>query len=57
MATLFGKTYARREVRQRVGDLIQVAGAERFTYDDGVQNGVKAARVVVSIRMRPSAAE
>ena len=45
MATLFGKTYARRELAQRVGDLIQVAGVERFTYEEGVQSGVKAARV------------
>ncbi|WP_309722455.1 aldose 1-epimerase family protein [Armatimonas sp.] len=45
MATLFGKSYTRREVRQRVGELVQVAGVERFTYDEGVQGGVKAARV------------
>ena len=30
---------------RRVGDTIQVAGVERFVYDDGVQDGVRAARV------------
>ncbi|MCX6366969.1 MAG: aldose 1-epimerase family protein [Armatimonadetes bacterium] len=45
MATLFGKSYSRTAVRQRVGELVQVAGVERFTYDEGVQSGVKAARV------------
>lgn len=45
MAHLFGQEWTRREVAQRVGDLIQVAGVERFTYDDGVAAGVHAARV------------
>jgi hypothetical protein len=45
MASLFGREYTRRELAQRVGDLVQVAGVERFTYDEGVQSGVKAARV------------
>lgn len=45
MAQLFGREYSRRQVAQRVGDLIQVAGVERFTYDEGVGDGVRAARV------------
>ena len=45
MVTLFGKMYSRRALSQRVGDLMQVAGVERFTYDEGVQKGVQAARV------------
>ena len=45
MTTLFGKAYSRQAIRQRVGDLMQVAGVERLTYEEGVQEGVKAARV------------
>jgi hypothetical protein len=42
---ILGSTYTRRELAARVGDLVQVAGIERFTYDEGVQGGVRAARV------------
>ena len=45
MARLFGREWPRRELQERVGDLSQVAGVERFTYDEGVATGVKAARV------------
>ncbi len=43
--TLFGREWTKRELLARVGDLSQVAGVERFTYDDGVRDGVRAARV------------
>jgi Domain of unknown function (DUF4432) len=42
---ILGNTYTRRELAARTGDLTQVAGIERFTYDEGVQGGVRAARV------------
>jgi len=45
MARLFGREWTKRELLERVGDLAQVAGAERFTYDEGVAGGVRAARV------------
>lgn len=43
--TLFGKSYTRREIAARVGDLSQVAGVERFTFTEGAADGVRAARV------------
>jgi hypothetical protein len=43
--TLWGKDWTRRELAARVGDLAQVAGVERFTYDEGAAGGVQAARV------------
>ena len=45
MARLWGRDWTKRELLARVGDLSQVAGVERFTYDDGVRDGVRAARV------------
>lgn len=42
---LFGENLSRRELAARVGDLTQVAGIERFTYDEGVEGGVRAARI------------
>jgi hypothetical protein len=45
MARLWGREWTKRELLARVGDLSQVAGVERFTYDDGVRDGVRAARV------------
>lgn len=45
MARLFGREWTKRELQERVGDLAQVAGAERFTYAEGVAGGVQAARV------------
>ncbi|GAB4459825.1 MAG: aldose 1-epimerase family protein [Armatimonadaceae bacterium] len=45
MAQLWGRTWTRRELLERVGDLAQVAGVERFTLDEGVAGGVRAARV------------
>lgn len=45
MARLFGRDWTKRELLERVGDLAQVAGAERFTFDEGVAGGVRAARV------------
>ena len=45
MTHLFGRDWTKRELLAQVGDLGQVAGVERFTYDDGVRDGVRAARV------------
>jgi hypothetical protein len=45
MARLWGRDWTRRELLERVGDLHQVAGVDRFIYDDGVRDGVRAARV------------
>lgn len=45
MARLFGREWTRRELLERVGDLGQVAGADAFTYADGVRDGVRATRV------------
>lgn len=45
MTRLFGRDWTKQELLERVGDLSQVAGVERFTYDDGVRDGVRAARV------------
>lgn len=42
---LFGRAWTRRELSERVGSLTQIAGVERFTYDEGVANGVRAVRV------------
>ena len=39
------QTQTKRRLLAHVGDLSQIAGVERFTYDGGVQNGVQAARV------------
>lgn len=45
MARLLGREWTKRELLARVGDLGQIAGVERFTYEDGVRDGVRAARV------------
>lgn len=45
MARLFGREWTRRELLERVGDLAQVAGAEAFTYRDGVRDGVRGTRI------------
>jgi hypothetical protein len=45
MPTVFGRDLTRRTLAARVGDVMQAAGIERFTYDEGVEAGVKAARV------------
>jgi len=45
MPHLFGRDWTKRELLERVGDLAQVAGVERFTLDEGVATGVKGARV------------
>ena len=45
MARLWGREWTKRELLARVGDLGQVAGVEIFTYNDGVRDGVRAARV------------
>ena len=39
------KNFSKRDLLARVGDLSQIAGVERFTYEDGVRNGIQAARV------------
>lgn len=45
MAQLFGREWTKRDLLERVGELGQVAGVERFVYSDGVREGVQAARV------------
>jgi hypothetical protein len=45
MAHLCGREWSRRELLERVGDLGQIAGAESFTYVDGVRDGVRGVRV------------
>jgi hypothetical protein len=45
MVRLWGREWTKRELLARVGDLSQVAGVERFTYEDSVRDGVRAARV------------
>jgi galactose mutarotase-like enzyme len=45
MARLFEQDFGRHELLERVGRLEQVAGVERFTFDEGASAGVKAARV------------
>ena len=45
MAQIAGRNWTKRELAERVGDLGQIAGAESFTYNDGVRDGVKAARL------------
>lgn len=43
--SLFGREWTRRELSERVGTLSQVAGVERFTYNEGAADGVRAVRV------------
>jgi hypothetical protein len=45
MAHLFGREWTKRELLEHVGSLAQIAGAEAFTYNDGVRDGVRAAHV------------
>lgn len=45
MAKLFGKEYTKAELRKRVGDLSQVAGAVKFQYSDGKAAGTEAIEV------------
>ena len=45
MAEIYGHSLTRRTLAARVGDTMQAAGIERFTYDEGVEAGVRAARV------------
>lgn len=45
MPTVFGRDLTRRALAERMGDFTQIAGIERFTYDEGVEGGVKAARI------------
>ena len=42
---LYGRQWTCRELLARVGDLSQIAGAERFTYSEGAADGVRAVRV------------
>lgn len=42
---LFGREWTRRELSERVGSLAQIAGVERFTYNEGTADGVRAVRV------------
>jgi hypothetical protein len=45
MPRVFGNALSRRELARRVGETTQAFGVERFTYDEGVEGGVKAARL------------
>ncbi len=45
MTNLYGRNWTRRELAERVGDLAQIAGAESFTFNDGVRDGVRGVRV------------
>lgn len=45
MPKLFGKEYSKTELRKRVGDLSQVAGAVKFQYSDGKAAGTEAIEV------------
>lgn len=42
MATLFGKTYTRKEILDRVGDILQIGGARQIRLAGGTQEGVEA---------------
>lgn len=42
---LFGKQMSKRGLMSYIGDSAQVAGVERFTFDEGVETGIRAARV------------
>src|SRR5690348_8182248 len=41
MPELFGRNYSRDALRQRMGQLSQVAGVELLTYGDGIERGVR----------------
>ncbi|MGE5481848.1 MAG: DUF4432 family protein, partial [Bacteroidota bacterium] len=45
MARLFGRTYTRAELLERVGDITQVAGARSFLFRDGRAAGLEAIHV------------
>lgn len=42
---LYGKEWNRRELEARVGRLEQIGGIERFTMNEGAEEGVEAIRV------------
>ncbi len=45
MANLFGRSYTRTELLQRVGDISQVAGVKPYTLTDGMSAGIQAVDV------------
>lgn len=45
MANLWGKTYTRHEILQRVGDIRQLASVEAFEFSEGSERGVRAVRM------------
>ncbi len=45
MALLYGKEYSRKEILERVGDISQLAGADRMRLAGGKGDGVEAVRV------------
>lgn len=45
MAILFGKQYSRRELEQRIGHLLQIAGIRLMELQDGPETGVRIAEV------------
>ncbi len=44
MPHLFGRSYSRDELMQRVGDLTQIGGVEPFELVDGNTRGVRGLR-------------
>ncbi len=45
MPILYGKNYSKDEIRKRVGDISQIAGAKRFMYTDGKAKGTAAVEI------------
>ena len=45
MAAIWGKTYTRHDLLQRVGDIRQLAKAEAFEFSEGSERGVRAVAV------------
>ena len=52
MATLFGKTFARAELLQYVGDIRQVGGVRLATLADGPERGVRIADLTTGSGLR-----
>lgn len=52
MPILFGKQMTKNEIRERVGDITQIAGAIRFTYTEGRAKGTDAVEVKTGSGLR-----
>lgn len=44
MPKLYGKTYTKHDLLQRVGDISQLGGVERFQLHEGLEQGVEGVR-------------